>query len=305
MDTSILLLTITLILVGFLGYYVTKYSFGKHPPKKFVYILGFVLIIVFSSYSYAFLTRPQESPLRPYDVPNVVGLFFAFFFLQSLRIILDQLDVKARVGRFNFNKTALYKNSGDMIIECTVFGAIYTTIAYTAADCSSHKLYTLIGLLLSTLPIFKVLKYRIYDDLYKRWLHRGGSFIGDPTSPPSTLLQGIYNVLFRAYFAIALSFASIYTLLYYYNLHTSETRYITFSINNASGNMFVDFIYFSIITMSTVGYGDISPVGVVPKLLCAFQVLLGYFFIGSTFAYIFYVIGTQSEGSKHEKKRMR
>jgi hypothetical protein len=178
-----------------------------------------------------------------------------------------------------------------MLIEFTVFSAIYVMIIYSSAYDKENTIFSTLGYLLSTLCILKILKYRIYDDLYRRWLHLGGSYIGSSTSAPTTLLQGIYNVLFRAYLAIALSFACIYLLLYFGPLIPSGEK--PFHVTNKSGNLFVDFIYSSIITMSTVGYGDISPIGVVPKLLCAFQVLLGYFFVGTTFAYVFYVIGSR------------
>jgi hypothetical protein len=293
------LVAITSVLIGCLAYYSWKYAFGKNPTKRFAVTLAIVISTALLFYAYLFLTRP-EGLMNDHHWGNISGLFLAFVFLQALRAVLDQLDVKAREGRFNFDKVSFQKNARDMVIEFTVFGAIYVMIAYASAVKTEYRFYALTGCLFSIFPILKVLKYRIYDDLYKRWLHKGGSFIGPITSVPTTLLQGIYNVLFRAYLLIALSFACIYTLLYFDSIITDGMP--VFSVNNASGNLFVDFIYFSIITMSTVGYGDISPIGVIPKLLCASQVLLGYFFIGSTFAYIFFVISVQSSGVRSSGK---
>jgi hypothetical protein len=86
---------------------------------------------------------------------------------------------------------------------------------------------------------------------------------------------------------IALSFACIYLLIYF---DTNPTGERPFTIMHASNNLLVDFIYFSVVTVSTVGYGDILPVAVLPKLVSIFQILLGYFFIGSSFSYIFFVL---------------
>lgn len=296
MLSIILLCFVTFSLILCIAAYVLKYSFGDNPPRYFVAVLAIVVLFSLGYYAYLFAYRPTTVLLSHYDGYNLVGLFLLFLFMQVLRAILDQLDVKSRTGKCNFTGIMLLKNAGDMLIQFTVFGAIYVMIVYSSAYENKHTIFASIGYLLSALCVVKILKYRIYDDLYKRWLHIGGSFLGSTTSAPTTLLQGIYNVLFRAYLTIALSFACVYLLLYFGPLILDGKK--SFDVANKSGNLFVDFVYFSIITMSTVGYGDISPVGIVPKLICAFQILLGYFFVGTTFAYVFYAIGSRPSSQK-------
>ena len=301
MLSSILLLLVTFLLVSFIAVYVLKYSFGDNPSRSFGVALTVVVLLALGYYTYLFLCCPKTATLSYHHGYNLAGLFLLFFFMQVLRAFLDQLDIRARTGKCDFTGIALLKNSGDMLIEFTVFGAIYVMIAYSSVYEDKHTIFASIGYLLSALCVVKILKYRIYDDLYKRWLHIGGSYLGSTTSAPTTLLQGIFNVLFRAYLTIALSFACVYLLLYFGPLILDGKK--SFAVTNQSGNLFVDFVYFSIITMSTVGYGDISPVGIIPKLLCAFQILLGYFFVGTTFAYVFYVIGIRPPTSPHPKEK--
>jgi hypothetical protein len=49
---------------------------------------------------------------------------------------------------------------------------------------------------------------------------------------------------------------------------------------------FGDFVYFSIVTFSTVGFGDISPISTVARLLVAFEIFLGTLWVVIVFAAI-------------------
>ncbi len=41
----------------------------------------------------------------------------------------------------------------------------------------------------------------------------------------------------------------------------------------------IDFLYFSLVTQSTVGYGDITPLHNIPRTLCMFQIMSIYVII--------------------------
>jgi len=59
-----------------------------------------------------------------------------------------------------------------------------------------------------------------------------------------------------------------------------------------------DFLYFSIVTWTTLGYGDIRPASA-SKLLAASEALFGYVFMGLYLALVFYAISSRA-GRDHE-----
>lgn len=77
-------------------------------------------------------------------------------------------------------------------------------------------------------------------------------------------------------FIIIFSFATDYTCLYQFNQTTFE-GISTFS-NTYLHNLY-QFFYFSIITFSTVGFGDITPISDVAKFVIMLEIFLSFFII--------------------------
>jgi len=179
----------------------------------------------------------------------------------------------------------------DLFQGIAIFTGIYTSIIYST--CTSLR-YS--GYLLCAFNVFKVIKYRFYDDIFVRTLEEGGSYVDSPSNPSITLFQGLFNVLLRAYLLVAVSFGCSYVLLL---KNTYDRSGNLFYFSRESGNILVDLIYFSVVTMSTVGFGDISPVGVIPKLLSILEIMFGYFFIGVILTLI-----TGRLGKAHMQERL-
>ena len=92
-------------------------------------------------------------------------------------------------------------------------------------------------------------------------------------SLPRTHLYLIFFVLF--YFC----FASLFSLVYY---AISESGYQVFSeIKNAGDTSFIDCLYFSVTTATTLGYGDLSPADSLIKCLSILEVSFGIIFIAA------------------------
>lgn len=284
MVIGLFFLTLALIIVS--GIYALKYAFGKHPKRVFDIIYITILTLYLFYISFFLGIKYQLLRNDNYHIINITSLVFIIALLQFIRIILDYFDEKASRNAKFFHSKRLFKNFRDLYANCVILISIYSMIILSSESTMFQYYYKLIGYLFSGFIILRIIKFRIYDDLYKRQLRAGKSYLGPRTSHSTTILQGIYNILFRAYFFVALSFGCIYSLIVSGNL-LDGNEYFCVEVNKLSGNTFLDFIYFSIITMSTVGYGDISPIGQVPKLLCIVEILFGYFFIGAIFAYIF------------------
>ena len=76
---------------------------------------------------------------------------------------------------------------------------------------------------------------------------------------------------------LVIFFGIKYYTIYSYN---SKNFYIlTENLNIKSGANLFDFIYFSFITITTVGYGDIIPINPTAKFLTIIEVLLGISFV--------------------------
>lgn len=79
----------------------------------------------------------------------------------------------------------------------------------------------------------------------------------------------------RIYLYNFLAFIFLFTLIYYF--FTDEDEYTVLSTNTREDfnkmTNFLDFLYYSIMTQSTVGYGDITPNSNKVRILSALQAL--------------------------------
>ena len=93
---------------------------------------------------------------------------------------------------------------------------------------------------------------------------------GEPSK--STLKYGErIQLAMRSYIELILNFASIYILLPPSCFDCNITNYL-------------DALYFSGVTITTLGYGDISPTCVFPQMLTIYEVLCGFMLIVVSFA---------------------
>jgi hypothetical protein len=74
-------------------------------------------------------------------------------------------------------------------------------------------------------------------------------------------------------FLIILSFSADYQALYVLNSENFKTATL---ISGSVLLQFFDFSYFSLITFSSVGYGDMVPVSIAGKLLVMMEIFLSF-----------------------------
>lgn len=282
--------------------HVLKYSYKRIQSKYLDLFMGLRLLLILNTFLfYAYICFFYLEFNKNHNV-NIFGILTTLLILQIIRVILDIAEKKSAGVALN-NRLFLRKNMIDLTGNFTIFLGIYLTISLGNDPGMAGVIYNTAGYSLCAFNIFRVFKYRLYDDLYLRSIDKGGSYFGPPSEPAITLLQGLYNVLLRSYVFIVFSFAGIYSLMVGGQLGTTKSDLIFSAKNlNLNNNSFIDLLYFSTITISTVGYGDISPVGEVPKLVCMLEILLGYFFIGAILALI---TSNYGNGKNHTDNTMR
>lgn len=104
--------------------------------------------------------------------------------------------------------------------------------------------------------------------------------LGAWLKPRLRVLEGVFRILQQmwealaaflvGYIGIVLVFACFYAAAWQYD-HSDAFHGVVVGTTPRFG----DFLYFSIVTMSTVGYGDVFPTDAVTRVLACFEVVLG------------------------------
>jgi hypothetical protein len=115
--------------------------------------------------------------------------------------------------------------------------------------------------------IFPFLIFAVSLSVYEFWLQIKLIWHGHAYHRETTLSQFLY-----LYSTTVFSFAFLYTIL------NSVSEKVLFQINHPT-DPFFDFLYLSVITVSTLGYGDIVPVTTLAKFLVMLQTIVGYLFL--------------------------
>lgn len=79
-------------------------------------------------------------------------------------------------------------------------------------------------------------------------------------------------VIFTTYITIAVSFGLLYTVV---SLYSSEPAFSNITFEQGLLNYYFKHIYFSFITIATVGYGDIVPLNTIARFLAIIEVIFG------------------------------
>ncbi len=109
-------------------------------------------------------------------------------------------------------------------------------------------------------------------------------------------LQLIFGTL-CLYLIIGLLWGSLYSLLYTVNPESFSGALLD---NSNQGGLFTTFNYFSIVTLTTLGYGDITPQTSAASALCQIEAITGQFFTAVVVAWL---VGTHvSSRANHDNR---
>ena len=131
--------------------------------------------------------------------------------------------------------------------------------------------------------IFPLLIFAVSLSVYEFWLQVKLIWNGEAYNRETTLIQFLY-----LYATTVFSFAFLYTILQTVNKNMFH--------NNYPSDAFFDSLYLSIITVSTLGYGDIVPATTLAKFLVMVQTIVGYLFL-----YIFLGLVVSWLGTREKK----
>ena len=85
------------------------------------------------------------------------------------------------------------------------------------------------------------------------------------------------------YLFIAFTYAQLFHLLSFWQ----PDSFLASTRNSASPNVFkMDMVYFSLVTIATLGYGDIVPKMPVPRMVAALEAVMGQFFVAIFVAWL-------------------
>ncbi|WP_142828815.1 potassium channel family protein [Planococcus soli] len=125
-------------------------------------------------------------------------------------------------------------------------------------------------------------------------------FFTNQQQKESFIHTSLFTKLFLVMTAITFGFAVIYYLL---SMNTDILR-ISDETGGAAGDSFWDYLYFSGVTMLSIGYGDMVPVGSA-RFFAVIQAALGLLLPSAYFVKAFNEMGSQEkegQGNRSDKK---
>lgn len=237
-------------------------AISKYWRVSLVIPLAFMIFIIWSS-----LIKVEQTKVRlEIHLQNICAIFISLFVLQVARLWLERKETES-TGRAPIRKSIF-----DLIKNFMLFVTCYVS------TFRLNRFYIAVGMILALVSVARILKYRIYDDIYRYKIHLPGSqrYV-IPGEAGHVLLRCLLDHLPRAYLYTAFSFTIFQLLLMSDPLYgMQKVTGDAFQVSNPSGNPLADFFYFNVVTIATVGYGDISPVSALAKVICSMEILFAF-----------------------------
>lgn len=151
-----------------------------------------------------------------------------------------------------------------------LFKKVILTTSIVIASSLSYTIWTVVDSDNIFLP-FLIVSLAFFKTIFivKLTFTQLSKIIGE--SHQLTHVLTLFGILF---ILIVLSFSADYQALYVLNSENFKFETIP---NNSFFLQFFEFLYFSFITFSSVGYGDIVPISIAGKIIVILEVVLSFF----------------------------
>jgi voltage-gated potassium channel len=174
-------------------------------------------------------------------------LIFNFIFINSILVLFS---TESRIGRHR-----------KLLLVLWCFSAMFSFSSVVLQDSYYYMVFECLELLFTTI----MLSLLIFDILYYVLKER------------EITIDSVFAAL-SVYLIIATLFALFYSFLYTFqpdSFHFATRRDPALSSSGINSNMF----YFSMVTIATLGYGDIVPVTDFGRNLAVLEAVIGQFFV--------------------------
>lgn len=112
-------------------------------------------------------------------------------------------------------------------------------------------------------------RFKSMVTLIQMWLGHKGLKYSIPTNPFRTFTSKTITTIL----AVSFTYAMIYHTLF--NINNANFQIANYIPNTIFYQRFIDFIYFSVVTFATIGYGDIYPSSTISKLFVVSEIFSG------------------------------
>ena len=215
--------------------------------------------------------------INDFDLHNGVALLLVIIFFQLFRYSLAKKEEESvKTSNPGVEKADAVAD----IIDGLLLIIQYYLVYFFAICLHTYGWWAqLIAAVGAVEMIIKVVFYRVISDLREGVYSPKSERYKVSSDPAHFLFRQLIDHIARGYLEVAYAFTILHLCLIPSDVSLQQC--ITFySINNSSGNIFLDMFYYSVVTLTTLGYGDVSPVQVFPKLLASIEVLFGLLSFG-------------------------
>lgn len=252
-----------------------KYIFGATTGMALLLVLLHSYILVSSEFGLIHLT-------------NIVIIILCAVGIEIIRLVVVV-----------FSKTIYLMT---LVVHCAIGAVINASLfsfAYVGVNSDSRVLQVF-AMVIVIASIGRVFKYRFVDDftilkgsarLYP-FISAQSQYVepldkGDRVWFGNVLMDRIFDKMLRSYVFVVLCFALICNFLVGSDLYGIREEWgsdVDFTNSTPSGNVFVDFLYYAVVTVTTVGYGDVTPRSVLARIVASIMIIAAYLLFAALIA---------------------